>query len=377
MKTVVVGAGYHGCSIAYHLARAGIDTVLIDKGEIGDGASGGNFGCVQLSDSEPGLSLLLNTRGFNRMSLMEEELGCPIEYRRVPSLSLAQTEEELEELKSTAAEKQSSGIDVRMLSKDEIQGLEPNLNTDTVIGGNYFLQAQINPFLYMRGMVNRGREAGLRVEENTKAARITEKGGRCTGVRLASGGQMEAENVVIAAGAWTKKLCGPFGIDIPVNYVIGECFVTEPVDPYMYTAIGMASFYTTTHGSEGPATSFTAVQNQSGNILLAETSEPGPADPDEALQLTSRQHCTGIFENTARLFPELQKISIIRNWTTCSPSTPTLEPVLGPAGPEGLFIASGFKSSVVISSVAGEIIRDLVTEGRTFCDLTQYTPADS
>ena len=259
-----------------------------------------------------------------------------------------------------------------MISREEASAQEPNLDIGNILGASYFLQAQINPFLYIRGLVNRGMEAGLKVYENTLVTGITEGDGGCTGVTLADGRQLEAENIVVSAGAWTPELCRPLGIKPEIHYVIGECFVTEAVEPFMHSVIGLASFYATTHGSSGPATSFTAVQNQSGNLLLAETSEPGPEDPDDALQLTSRQHCTGILENAAALFPGLEKVQILRNWTTCSPSTPRLEPVLGPAGPEGLFLAAGFKSSVVISPVAGELIRDLIVRGETFCDISGY-----
>jgi len=49
------------------------------------------------------------------------------------------------------------------------------------------------------------------------------------------------------------------------------------------------------------------------------------------------------------------------------------DPVLGFAGPEGLIIAAGFKSSVVIAPAVGEIVADLVTKGSTFCDLSEFT----
>ena len=73
------------------------------------------------------------------------------------------------------------------------------------------------------------------------------------------------------------------------------------------------------------------------------------------------------------LFPALAKLNILRSWTTASPSTPSLNPVLGFAGPEGLIIAAGFKSSVVIAPAVGEIVADLVTQGRTFCALSEFT----
>lgn len=73
------------------------------------------------------------------------------------------------------------------------------------------------------------------------------------------------------------------------------------------------------------------------------------------------------------LFPGLSKLNILRSWTTASPPTPSLKPVPGFAGPEGLIIAAGLKSSVVIVPAVCEIVTDLVTKGRTFCDLSEFT----
>ena len=55
-QAIVIGGGYFGCSISLHLARAGVRTLLLDKGEIGSGASGANFGNVQVQDCNMGLS---------------------------------------------------------------------------------------------------------------------------------------------------------------------------------------------------------------------------------------------------------------------------------------------------------------------------------
>ena len=70
-KAIVVGGGYFGCSIAYYLAKNKIKTILVEQNEVGSGSSGGNFGCVQVQDSEPGLSLELTLEGYQRVQQLE------------------------------------------------------------------------------------------------------------------------------------------------------------------------------------------------------------------------------------------------------------------------------------------------------------------
>jgi sarcosine oxidase subunit beta len=378
-RVAVIGGGYHGLSIAWQLARAGVETVLVERNEIGTGASGNNFGCVQLQDSNPGLSYELNCRGFERMRHISDELGTNIDYCPMDSLLYAQNAREYHELEQLVTEKRAMGLDVRLLASAAIHAVEPHISTATLRGASYFRQARINPFKYLFALAGNGRQAGLSIMEGRKVERILSTGGACTGIQLAGGGKLEADHVVVAAGAWTPAICATCGVRVPVQHVIGEAFVTEALQPHIMSFISSASFFTTTHGSGGPAASFTAGQTSAGNILIGETSEPGPHDPDAATQLTSAAHCREMPRLLAQLYPRLASVPVLRSWTTCSPSTVDFEPILGfardgvPSAPDGLIIAAGFKSSVVISSVVGEIVRDLVQRGRSFCDLAPFT----
>ena len=71
---VIVGGGLIGSSIAYHLARAGVRTLLIEQGDLASGASGANFGNVQVEDAEFGLSLELTLRSYARFAELGAEL---------------------------------------------------------------------------------------------------------------------------------------------------------------------------------------------------------------------------------------------------------------------------------------------------------------
>ncbi|ADK82081.1 FAD-dependent oxidoreductase [Sediminispirochaeta smaragdinae] len=369
---IVIGGGYHGLSIARQLAEAGVKTILLERREIGSGSSGANFGFVQLQDSNTGISFELNRRGFERMGQMENELSADLEYRKVGSLIFAQTDEQMAALEALYREKHALGLDVRCISPRDITSLEPYMNVKSIKGASWHLQAQINPFRYLFAMVKKGKEAGLTIRENTIVREILVSDASCKGIVLANGECIRSNVVVVAAGAHTGTLCSTCGLEVPIEYVIGEAFVSEPVQPHIMNFISSASFFATAHDSTGAAASFTAGQTASGNVLIGETSEPGPSNPEDALLLTSAAHCVRIPRMLEELYPALKRLTVLRSWATCSPSAPGFEPFLGATEIEGLFLAAGFKSSVVISSAVGQILTDLIVRGRTWCDISCF-----
>jgi sarcosine oxidase subunit beta len=89
---VVVGGGLIGSSIAYHLAQSGVRTLLIEQGDLASGASGANFGNIQVQDAKFGLSLELTLRGYDMFSTLEDELEYDLDYRQTGSLLLIEND---------------------------------------------------------------------------------------------------------------------------------------------------------------------------------------------------------------------------------------------------------------------------------------------
>ena len=369
---IVVGGGYPGCSIAYHLSKAGVKTLLLEKNEISSGASGGNFGCIQVQDASLGLSLELTLRSFPKVMDYERELGADLELTELGSLIGATNQAEMRELEELYHGKKEAGMDIHMYGPKELREAEPNMAADLFLGATYFKQGRLNPFKLMYAFLRKGKEYGLTVKEKTRVKELYMQAGKVCGVVLTSGDVIRAEQVIVAAGAWTKDLCKTAGILVPIEYVRAEGFVTEKLRPFMNNYYSAASFFTEAHDVEGIGMSLCMGQTHSGNLLLGETSKPGDVEPDQASALTSYEHFLRVKEEVCRYFPTLKDVNLLRAWTTVSPYTETMEPVLGQVGPEGLLVAAGFKSCVIMTAVTGEIITDLVTKGSTFCDLSGF-----
>lgn len=371
-QALVIGAGYPGCSVAYHLAKAGVRTVLLEKGEIAGGASGGNFGCVQVQDASPGLSLTLTLRSFERVMRFEEELGADLGIEPVGSLIAAADPAEMEELETLWREKKEAGLDIEMLGPRALQEREPHIAAGRFLGATYYRQGRLDPFRLMYAMVRQGRRRGLTVREHTPVRELLVEGGAVRGAVLADGEVLRSDWVVVCAGAWTPGLCAAAGVEVPIEYVRAEGFVTEKIRPFLRNYYSSASFFTEAHDVSDVGVSLCMAQTAAGNILVGETSKPGTVPPDQASARTSLAHIRMIRARILEVFPALSAVGILRAWTTISPYTVSMEPVLGPVGPPGLLVAAGFKSCAVMTAVAGEIITDLVTRGETFCDLSGF-----
>ena len=374
MKTeyLVIGGGYFGCSIAYHLAKEGFAALLIDGGELISGASGANFGCVQVQDASSGTSMAMTLEGIRLVENARAELGSDFGYRRTGSIVVAENERQLAVLEDRFREKRGEGLDVRWLDANDVERQEPNLAPGRILAAIWYEQGILWPFGYLYAYIRKGREYGLSVRENTPAARLLMSGGTCRGVVLASGEEIEADHVIVAAGCGTRDLCATAGLDVPVFSSKSECFVTEPCRPFLRNTYSSAGFFADAHDPEKAAASLCLAQSLHGNLLVAETTTPAGLCEEKRADLTSRTHCERISRLALTYFPALNDIPVLRSWVTNSPFTPTMLPVFGPSEIPGLFIAAGFKSASVMSKLAGELTADHFAGRRMRYDLSEF-----
>ncbi len=361
---IIIGGGYFGCASAYFLAKNGVRTLLLDESEIGRGASGANFGNVQVQDSSMGLSLALTLDGFALMQTMEKELDCDIGYRACPSLVGAEAPSHLAVLEKEFKEKKDAGLDIHWLEGKELYDLEPNMNPKAVLAATYYKQGQVYPFHYLYALIRRAKQHGLAVKENCRVASLLMEAGCCKGVVLKDGSVIRAENTLVAAGAGTKSICQSAGLFVPVHSVKAECFVTESIAPFLHSYYSSAAFFAEAHDPEKASTSLCISQSHYGNLLLGETTKPHHLIEGNLQDATSVEHCVQIREKLAHFAPAAAHLQILRSWVTASPFTDNTEPILGKSPVSGLMIAAGFKSAVVLSALVGTMITELILHDR-------------
>ena len=214
---VVVGGGVIGCSIAYHLAKAGFeDVVLLERQQLTSGTTWHAAGLVgQLRTSINMTKLAKYTSELYRG--LEQETGQATGYRQSGSISIAATAERFEELKRSASMAKVFDLEVNVVSVEEIAERYPLINTDDLFGGIHIpSDGYANAVDITQALAKGARNHGAKVFQDTKVEEIVRDGKRVTGVRTAKG-DIEADQVVIAGGMWSRDLAASIGVNVPLH----------------------------------------------------------------------------------------------------------------------------------------------------------------
>src|SRR5213593_1742672 len=131
-RVVIIGGGIWGCSIAYHLARAGVaDVVVLERGELASGNTSQAAGLVgQLRASELMARSIMAV--VDRLSRWQAEHGEDPGFRQVGSLKLALTDARVRELEAQVAQAQGWGLAVELIAPRDAQVRVPLLETKGV-----------------------------------------------------------------------------------------------------------------------------------------------------------------------------------------------------------------------------------------------------
>jgi sarcosine oxidase subunit beta len=367
---LVVGAGYIGSAVAYHLAAAGVRTALLDRGELAAGASRANYGNVQIQDAELAHSLPMITAGAARFAGLESELGRPVGYRQLGSLLLIETEAQWAMMSARLPALHAAGIPAELVPAERLAEIEPLLDSRRLLGACFHPhEGQVNPFLLLAAYRTRGRQLGLAMHPHTPVTQINVTGGRVTGVTTPHG-NFSAGTVVLATGAWTAPLGQTLGRNWTAPFVHGQALLTEPTPLRLHHHLASAAFFEAIEEHQ-PGAVLAVSQTASGHFLLGEPGATTPAPPSAATA-AGQAAIAGLMP---RYLPALSRLRILRGWGAPVAFTPDGLPLFGPvAGIDGLIVAAAFKSTVIVTPLVGETIAQLVTTGRTALDLRPFAP---
>jgi glycine cleavage system aminomethyltransferase T/glycine/D-amino acid oxidase-like deaminating enzyme len=233
-RAVVIGGGVSGCSVAYHLAKAGwTDVVLLERRKLTSGTTWHAAGLIgQLRGSANMTRLAKYSADLYRG--LEAETGVATGMKQVGSISVALTKERHEELLRQATVARIFDVEVHEISPQEAKAKYPHLNIDGVVGAVALpLDGQCDPANIAMALAKGARMRGAKIFENTLVTKVTTAGGRVTGVdyETAEGlGHIAADVIVNCGGMWGRDLAAQNGVTLPLHACEHFYLVTEPVD---------------------------------------------------------------------------------------------------------------------------------------------------
>jgi sarcosine oxidase subunit beta len=359
----IVGGGVMGCSLAYHLARRGVDVVLLERGQLGSGSTARNAGGVRQQFSSA-VNVRIGMRSVAMLKHFEEEVGVPADFRQVGYLMLLTRPQEVEDFHRLMELWHGLGLaEARWLSTAEIGALVPALNLDDVLGATFCPTDGIaSPDAVTMGYAAAARRHGARLKEGAEVTAIDVSGGRIAGVRTAAG-EISTRVVFDCAGPWAKAVGLLAGVDVPVEPYRRHIWVTDNI-PEIGRQTPMTVDFTT---------SFYFHPEGEGILFGMSDREEGPTFSTEV----NDGFLERVTEEGLHRLPVLERAGIKTAWAGLYEVTPDHQAILGPvAEVEGLWCACGFSGHGFMQAPSvGDQLALLLTEGHSEIDLSALSHA--
>ena len=227
-KVVIVGGGIVGCSTAYHLAKMGIEVVLLERKKLTSGTTFHAAGLVGQLRTSANVTQLLGY-SIDLYKKLEAETGQATGWKMNGGLRLACNQERWTEVKRQATTAQSFGLEMQLLTPKEAQDLWPLMDIGDVVGAAFLpTDGQANPSDITLSLAKGARMAGAKIYEDIKVLSVDIQDGVIKGV-VTEQGRIDCEKVVVCAGMWTRPFCAAHGVNVPLVPVEHQYIVTDRV----------------------------------------------------------------------------------------------------------------------------------------------------
>ena len=361
---IIIGAGVHGASLAFHLAQRGLKLIVLEKRFVAAGATGRSSGLVRMhydlrQDTE------LAWVSFQYFRNWREMVGGDCGFTRTGFIQLVAAADQAA-LKANVAMHQEIGVPVLLIRADDVRRLAPAFATDDIEAAAYEPESgYAMPSDTAAAFMHAAREKGAQLIQDAEVTDILVKGGRVAGVR-ASGTEYSAHIVVNAAGAWAGNINRMAGLELPYDTWRHDTMFVRRPRPLGPSHPAVIDFPNEMYFR--PEGDLTLVGLEDGNPL----GESPDLDTDHA----RKGFVERAIDRICRRIPLMENGSLHSAHGGYDGITPDQHPLLGPAGPGGFYLDCGFSGTGFKTSPAvGLCMSELILDGKAkTVDLSIYRP---
>ena len=392
VKALVVGGGAVGTSIAYHLARAGWDDVmLLERDELTSGSTWHAAGLL------PYFNMSYATTHIHDYSIkyyktLEEETGLNAGFSVVGNLRMAQTQARMDEYMLYASTAETCGVPYEWLKPAQIKERYPLVNCDDLVGAIFHpTDGYINPADVTMAMAKGARQRGVMIERKWQAdafhwtgdhwdvtcTKMVEKGGNL----VPSDEQIviHAEHVVTATGNHPQRTAKLLGIKIPAIPVEHQFIVTEP-DPAL---VEWRKAGNPEHPVLRDADAKWYVREERGGWILGPYERNAPARFEYGVPDSFRADLFPLdlerieeeYMSMIHRIPSSETVGLKDDFNGPICYTPDGNPLVGPApGLRNMWLAEGFSFGITAAGGTGYYLAQLMVEGEAEIDMASLDP---
>jgi glycine/D-amino acid oxidase-like deaminating enzyme len=353
-EVVVVGGGVNGASITHALAARGVGVVLVEKGALASGASGRSSALVRMHYTNE-WDARLAWASFPVFRDWPALMGGPPVFTRTGFVNVVGPEY-IRHLHQNVEMLRRLGVNTTALTPAELRELQPFANVADVGAAAYEPESgYANPAETVEGFRRRAVELGARVLPWTTVTRIARRESRVLGVET-SAGRIDAGAVVVAAGAWSRRLCAEIGLAVPARpKAIDTVAVSRPpelLEPHMIFIDNVQGNY---FRPESGGLTLVGVPCQEWDI---DPDTLGTGLPPDAAGLGARL--------LTHRIPAMERATLSRGYRAFDGYSPDRHAILGAVeGIDGLYLATAFSGSgFKIAPAVGACMAELIIEGR-------------
>ena len=402
---VIIGGGIIGVCTAFFLARDGVNVVLCEKGDIAAEQSSRNWGWCRKMGRDP-REVPLAIEALRLWNDMNKMIGAESGFRRVGIVYLCRTERDLARRGMWLEQVgRSHQIDSRLLTQEQIGLIAPGLAGKWAGALSTPSDGRAEPGHAAPAIALAARRHGAILLTRCAVRSVETTAGRISGV-VTEKGPIACEQVVLAAGVWSRLFAGNMGLRLPQLNVRSTVMRIDPVEGGPETSLSGPGFglrkrldggYTVGNWSENPTDIVpdslrmfrdflpiwwrhrreTRLKLGAGWVresFVARRWKPDQETPFERVRILdpapTKQILTRARRRLIEAFPVMHAMNVTDSWAGAIDVTPDGIPVISAVDEvPGFYIATGFTGhGFGISPAAGKLMAQLVQGQRPVVD---------